>query len=151
MGDRFIAGGIGFDCEKIAAHETKHAKELAFGAVTIPADRADGADLLDAVRMAVEEVGLLVFEHDDSPHGDGERADQGIFNPALGLKFLSKAKQAGAKERRIVIGNGGESGAETMFLFRVLRDARFAGGGARSRASLCIAAIGGDLCGCGHD
>ncbi|HXE10665.1 MAG TPA: hypothetical protein VN633_00995 [Bryobacteraceae bacterium] len=101
--------------------------------------------------MAVEEVGLLVFEDDDSPHGDGERADEGIFNPALGLKFLPKAKQAGAEEWRVVIGNGGEGGAEAMFLFRVLRDARFASGGAWSRASLRITAIGGDLCGCSHE
>ena len=153
MTRRLINGGacgIGFDFEKIAPRGTEQAEELALGAVTIAGENVEAVDPIDAARGAIEEADFLLFKDDDSPHGDGERADQGIFKPALGLKLLPETKQAGTEERRIRIGNSGQSGAEAAALFRVLRDARFAGGRARSGASLGVAAIGGDLCGCGH-
>ena len=123
---------------------------MAFGAIAIAGQSVEAVNAIDIARCAVEEVGLLVYEDDDSPHGDGEGVDEGVFEPALGVKFLLKAEPAGAEERRIFIGHGGKSGAEAV-LFRVLRDARLAGSGARSRAPLGVTAIGGDLCGSCHE
>ncbi|MGH9611947.1 MAG: hypothetical protein ACRD4P_02585 [Bryobacteraceae bacterium] len=123
---------------------------MAFDAIAIAGQSVEAVNAIDIARCAVEELGLLVREDDDSPHGDGEGVDDGVFKTALGLKFLLKAEPAGAEERRIFIGHRGESGAEAV-LFRVLRDARLAEGGARSRTPLRVAAIGGDLSGCGHD